>query len=148
MSKYFGNSFGPSTRAPRSSFWIRCPSFLLSKFTSKLKLIQSVVQVRILGICVKSSILRALLSGFWISELQFQCPRELFPGSWVSPSQSPNVSGSRVSGLSVPESRGSGSWGPRSQSPRSLVSGPDIRLCPKLGVLKNFPEKDLSRGLF
>ena len=143
MSKYFGNSFGPSTRAPRSSFWIRCPSFLLSKFTSKLKLIQSVVQVRILGICVKSSILRALLSGFWISELQFQCPRDLFPGSWVSASQSPNVSGSRVSGLSVPES-----WGLRSQSPRSLVSGPGIRLCPKLGVLKNFPEKDLSRGLF
>ena len=143
MSKYFGKSFGPSTRAPRSSFWIRCPSFLLSKFTSQLKLIQSVVQVRILGICVKSSILRALLSGFWISELQFQCPRDLFPGSWVSASQSPNVSG-----LSVPESRGSGSWGPRPQGPRSLVSDPDIGLCPKLGVLKNFPEKDLSRGLF
>ena len=105
MSKYFGKCFGPSTPAPESSFWLRCPSFLLSKFASQLNLIQFVLRVRILGIWVKSSILRLLLSVFWVSEPQFPSPRDLFPGSWVSGSKSPRVSGPRVLGLRV-----SGSW--------------------------------------
>ena len=95
MSKYFGKCFGPSTSAPKSSFWLRCRSFLLSKFASQLKLIQSVVWVRILGICVTNSVIRVLLSGFWVSEFY------LFSGSWVSGSQSPMVPGSRVPGLRV-----------------------------------------------
>ena len=101
MSKYFGKCFGPSAPAPKLSFWLRCPRFLLSKFASQLKLLQSVVRIRILGICVISSILRVLLSGFWVSESQFPSPRDLFPGSWVSGSQCPRVSGSRVLGLRV-----------------------------------------------
>ena len=121
MSKYFGKCFGPSTPAPKSSFWLRCPSFLLSKLASQLNLIQSVVRVRILGIWVKSSILRLLLSRFWVSGSQFPRPRDLFPGSWVSGSQSPRVSGSRVPGLRVLVQR--------SQGPRSRVSCPDFRLC-------------------
>ena len=101
MSKYFGKCFGPSTRAPKSSFWLRCPSFLLSKFASQLKLIQSVVRIRILRICVTSSILRVLLSEFWVSDSQFPSLSDLFPGSWVSESQSPRVSDPRVLGLRV-----------------------------------------------
>ena len=72
------------------SFWIRCSNFLLSKFASQLKLIPSVVRVGVLGICVTISILRVLLSGFWVSGSQFPSPRDPFPGSWVS--------GLRVSG--------------------------------------------------
>ena len=49
------------------SFRLRCPSFLLSKLISQIKLIQAVVQVGILKICVPSSIVRVLLSGFWVS---------------------------------------------------------------------------------
>ena len=112
MSKYFGKCFGPSTRASRASFWLRCPSFLLSKFASQLKLIQSVVRVGMLGICVTSLILRVLLSGFWVSGSQFPSPRDPFPGFWVS--------GSRVSGSQspVPQSHVSGSQGPGSHGPR------------------------------
>ena len=112
MSKYFGKCFGSSTRVPGSGFWLRCPSFLLSKFASQLKLIQSVVRVGILGICVTISMLRVLFSGFWVSELQFPSPRDSFPESWESGSHVPEsrVSGSRVSGLRIP--------------------GPDFRLCP------------------
>ena len=79
---------------------VRCPSCLLSKFTSQLKLIQSVVRVGILGICVTSSVLMVLLSGFWISESQFQSPRDAVAGSWVSRFQSPGSLG-----LTVPEGR-------------------------------------------
>ena len=79
---------------------VRCPSCLLSKFTSQLKLIQSVVRVGILGICVTSSVLMVLLSGFWISESQFQSPRDAVAGSWVSRFQSPGSQG-----LTVPEGR-------------------------------------------
>ena len=83
-------------------FRLRCPNFLLSKFALQLKLIQSVVRVGILGICVKSSILRVLLSRFWVSGSQFPSPRDPFPGS-----RSPRVLGS--------ESQGTGSQGPGSQ---------------------------------
>ena len=79
------------------SFWLRCPSFLLSKFASQLRLIHSVVRVGLLGICVTSSILRVLLSGFWVSGLQFQSLRDPFPRSWkgsrVPVSQSPGYQG-------------------------------------------------------
>ena len=126
MSKYFGKCFGPSTPAPESSFWLRCPSFLLSKFSSQLKLIQSVVRVRILGICFTSSNLRVLLSGFWdfalrilaicnsqipisrVLGVRVSCPRVPVRGSWVA--------GSRVPG-SIPESQGHNSQSPGSQGP-------------------------------
>ena len=136
MSKYFDKCFGPFTPAPESSFWLRCPSFLLSKFSSQLKLIQSVVPVRILGICFTSSNSGScsqdsgiLLSGFW----QFAIPRYLFRGSWVSgshvpesqfegpgwqgrvsqdPSQNPRVTTPRVLGLRVLGSQVSGSQVP------------------------------------
>ena len=92
------------------SFGLRCPSFLLSKFASQLKLIQSVVRVGILGICVTSSILTVLLSGFWVSGSQVPSFRDPVPGSWVSGSQisrshfhCPGIPGSRV-----PESQVSG----------------------------------------
>ena len=84
MSKYFGKCFGPSTRAPK--FLTQIPSFLLSKFASQLKLIQSVVQVGILVICVTSQVFRVLLSGFWVSGSQFPSPTDPFPGFWVSDS--------------------------------------------------------------
>ena len=71
------------------SFWLRCASFLLSKFASQLKLIHSEVRVGLLGICVTSSVLTVLLSGFWVSGLQFQSLRDPFPGSWVSESHLP-----------------------------------------------------------
>ena len=86
MPKYSG----PSTRAP--SFRLRCPSFLLSKFASQLKLIQSVVLVGILGICVTSSLLRVLLSGFWVSSRKSQVPGTQFhgPGCQGPMSQAPS----------------------------------------------------------
>ena len=128
MSIYFGKCFGPSTPAPEPSFWLRCPTFLLSKFTSQLKLIQSVVRVRILGICVTSSVFRVLHSGFWVSKYQFSIPRDLFPGSLVSgfhvPEsqfeslgcqgpvfQGPRVPGSHLQESQDPDSRVSGSQG-------------------------------------
>ena len=153
MSIYFGKCFGPSTPAPEPSFWLRCPTFLLSKFTSQLKLIQSVVRVRILGICVTSSVFRVLHSGFWVSKYQFSIPRDLFPGSLVSGShvpesqfeslgcqgpvfQDPRVPGSHLQesqdpdsqspgsqGLRVLGSRVSGSWSPGSQVSGSQVPG-------------------------
>ena len=122
VSKYFGKCFGPSTPAPKSSFWLRCPSFLLLKFVSQLKLIQSVVRVRILGTCIKSSILRVLLSGYWVSESLFPSPRDLFPGSWVPESHVPGYH-SRVPGLRVPGLRLPRSWVSRSWGPGSQVSG-------------------------
>ena len=82
------------------NFGFRFPSFLLSKFGSQLKLIQSVVWVEILGICVTSSILKLLLS-----RSQVPSPRNTIPGSRSSGSQSPRIL-------------------------RLRVSGPDFRLCP------------------
>ena len=153
MSIYFAKCFGPSTPAPEPSFWLRCPTFLLSKFASQLKLIQSVVRVRILGICVTSSVLRVLHSGFWVSKYQFSIPRDLFPGSGVSGShvpesqfeglgcQGPVFQGPRVPGSHLPESQGPGSQSPGSQGLGvpglrvlgSRVSGPDFRLCQNQG---------------
>ena len=144
MSKYFGKCFGPSTQATGSSFWLSCPSFLLSKFTSQLKLIQSVVLAGILGICVTSWILRILCLRVTIPKSQgpisrglgvrVPCPtvpRSQASGSRVSESQGP---GSQGPGLQVPESHGTGTQTPgvaglRSQGPRSRVLGPDFRLC-------------------
>ena len=136
MSKYFGKCFGPSTPAPKSSFWLRCPSFILSKFASQLKLIQSVVRVKILGICVTSLIMRVLLSGFWVSESQFPSPMDLFPDSWVSGSQSPRVPGSRVHGLRDSASWVSGSQGLRVPSPGSLVLNLDYAIFKGLGEMR------------
>ena len=94
------------------SFWLRCRSFLLWKFASQLKLIQSAVRVRILGICVTSSILRVLLPGSWVSGSQFPSPRDPFPGSrlWSSSvlsvkAPSPRIPGLRVLGSQVFESQ-------------------------------------------
>ena len=109
------------------SFRFRCPSFLLSKFASQLKLIQSVVWVQILVICVTSSILRILLAQFQVSASQVQSTRDPVPGSWwpgchvpesqfqgsgcqCLVSQGPRVPGYRVSGSRV---TGPGSQGPR-----------------------------------
>ena len=101
------------------SFWLRCPSFLLSKFASQLKLNQSVVRVEILGIYVTSSVFRVLLSGFWVSGWQFPSPSDPFPGSCVS--------GSLFQG---PISQNPGSQGLRSQdsgSKRPEVSGSQVQ---------------------
>ena len=139
--KNFGKCFGPSTR--HLSFRLRCPIFLLSKFVSQLKLIQSVVRVGILGICVTSSILKVLLSGFWTSGSQIPSPRDPVPGSWVSGSQfqGPGCQGLVSQGPRAPGPRfpGPGSQRPRvsslsvlgSQAPRvsgSRASGPDFRV--------------------
>ena len=94
------------------SFGLRCPSFLLSKFASQLKLIQSVMRVGILGICVTSSILTVLLSGFWVSGSQVPSFRDPVPGSWVSGSQ---ISRSH---FHCPGCQDPVSWNPRVPSPR------------------------------
>ena len=119
------------------SFGLRCPSFLLSKFASQLRLIQSAVWVWILGICVTSSILWLLFLGFWVSGWQVPSFREPIPGSWVSgchvPGSISSVLGVRFPYPRVPDPRVLSS---RSQAPESRVSGlgsqvsgPDFRLC-------------------
>ena len=109
----------------RLNFWLRYPSYLLSKFATQLKLIQSVVWVEIHGICFASSTFRVLLSGFWVSGLQYPSPRDPFPvpvpGFPVPGSQSPRVPGPRIPGVRVPGSRVAGSWGPGSQVSGSQV---------------------------
>ena len=111
MSKNFGKCFGPSTRD--LSFRLRCPSFLLSKFASQLKLIQPVVRVGMLGICVTVK-----FSGSCSQDSRSQCRMSHGPSSGVigvrvpvPGSQSPclrvpRVPSPRVSSLRVP---GSGS---------------------------------------
>ena len=94
------------------SFRLRCSSFLLSKFATQLKLIQSVVRVGILGVCVTSSIFRVLLSGFWVSKSQVSSFRHPVPGSLVSGSHAP-VPESSVSGFRVPGSQSHRFPGPR-----------------------------------
>ena len=134
------------------SSWLRWSSFLLSKFASQLKLIQSVVHVGILGIWVTISILRVLLSGFWVSGLQFPSSRDLFLGSCVSGShftesqfQGPVSQGPRSQspGSHCPRFQGPRVPGLRSQDPRSRISGLDFRLYPtntpkRLTCWKNF----------
>ena len=121
MLENFGKYFGPSTRD--LSFRLRCPIFLLSKFVSQLKLIQSVVRVGILGICVTRSVLRVLFLGFWVSELQVPSPRNPVLGGpscqgLVSQGPRVRVLGLRFPGLRVPGSRVSGSQDPGSQGLR------------------------------
>ena len=105
------------------SFWLKYPSFLLSKLASQLKLIQSLVRVGILGICVTSSILRVLLSGFWVSGLQFPSPRDRVSGSWVPGSHVAGSQSPKSQGLRVPSLIVLGSWvsGLRVLGPRSQV---------------------------
>ena len=126
MSKNFGKCFGPSTRD--LSFWLRCPSFLLSKFVSQSKLIQSVVSgpqgrkfqvpgTRFQGPGCQGPSSRVL--GVRVSCLRIlepQVPDSRVSGSQVLESQCP-----WVPGLSVPRSQVLGSQGPRSQGLR--VSG-------------------------
>ena len=100
MSKYSGKCFGPSTRA--ATFLTKMPQLFVINICFTIKVIRSVVRVGILGICVKNSILRILLSTYWVSGSQLPSPRDPFPGS-LSP---------RVLGF---ESQGTGSQGPRSQ---------------------------------
>ena len=78
-------------------FWQICPSFLLSKFASQIKLMQSLV-----GISCKSQGLRVPLPGSHVPGSQV--PRLRVPRSRVSESR---VSGSHVSGFQVPGLR---SW--------------------------------------
>ena len=133
MSKYFAKCFGTPTPAPKSSFWPRCPSFLLLKSVLQLKLVQfnlwygsgyleSASQVQFSGSCSQD---------FGSQSLNFQVPGTYFQVS--------GCQGLRVSESRVPKSRVSGSQGPRSQSPgfpglksqgrRSRVSDPDFGLC-------------------
>ena len=108
---------------------IRYPSCLLSKFTSQLKLIQSVVRVEILGICVTSSMLMVLHSGFRISESQFQSPRDAFAGFWVSGPhvpefqfQGPGSHGSRILDLRVSRSQGHRFQGCKASGSQTWIS--------------------------
>ena len=116
-------------------FWLRCPSFLLSKSASRLKLIQSVVQVGILGMCHKFNFqgLAPRILGLRVASPKFQepisrvlgvrvpCLIVLVLGSLVSGSCVPEswVSGSRVSSGSC--SQDSGSQARKSQVPGSWV---------------------------
>ena len=105
------------------------PAFLLSKFASQLKLNQSVMRVQILAKCITSSILRVLLSGFWVAISKSQglisrvlgvrlpCSKASVQGSWVWGSR---VQGPRVPGYRVAESRVSGSRIPRVPDRRVL----------------------------
>ena len=133
MSKYFGKCFGLSTPAPKSRFWLICPSFALLKLALELKLVQfnlwygsgyleSASQVQFSGSCSQD---------FGSQSLNFQVPGTYFQVS--------GCQGLRVSESRVPKSRVSGSQGPRSQSPgfpglksqgrRSRVSDSDFGLC-------------------
>ena len=131
------------------SFQLICPSFLLSKFASQLKIIKSVMRFWILGIYVSSSVLMVLGLRFQVSESQVSSPRDPVPGSRVSllcvPGSSvpglraqipgfrtpwSRVSWSRVPGFRVSGSQDSGSQGLVSESPWSRVSAPDYRLRP------------------
>ena len=76
------------------------------------------MRVGILEICVTSSILRVLLSGFWVSGSQFPSSRDPFPGSWVSGFQGPGPQGPGSQVLGVPGHRIMGS-----QVSGSLVPG-------------------------
>ena len=104
FSKNFGKYFGPSTWDLKFQF--RCPSFLLSKFASQLKLIQSAGRdtrnlyhklnsqgpiLRILGLIVKSSKSPGPSSRLWV-------PRSRVSGSQGLDSQGPRVLGLMVSG--------------------------------------------------
>ena len=89
MSKYFGKGFGPSTRAPKDSDALALLLLLSKCFTIKVNSICGAG--RDTWNCVTSSILRVLLSGFWVSGSRFPSPRDPFPVSWVSGS---HVSGS------------------------------------------------------
>ena len=115
------------TNRTLESFRLRCRSFLLSKFASQIKLIHSVVQIVILGICTTSSILRVLLSGFWVFGCQVPSPKDPFPGSWLSGSHVPwsQIQGPQCKVPVPQDSRVSGSQVPscRSQSPGFRVSG-------------------------
>ena len=138
MSKYFGKCFGPSTPAPKSSFWLICPSFSLLKLALELKLVQfslwygsgyleSASQVQFSGSCSQ-------VSGS--QSLNFKVPGTYFQ---VSGCQGPTVLAfrvpeSRFSGSQISESQGSASQGPgvsglKSQGTRSPVSCPDFRVC-------------------
>ena len=103
------------------SFWLSCLTFYYQNLLHNLKLIQSMVRVEILGICITSSILRVLLSGFWVSESQFPSPTDPFPGSWVSGSYAPE---SCVWGSCVPGTQNPRVLGPR--VPGVRVLGPQI----------------------
>ena len=112
------------------SFQLRCPNFLLSKFAKQLKLIQSVMQVGVVGVYVTSSILRVLLSEFWVSGSQIPSSRDPVPGSWVSGSHVPG-SQFQSPGCQDPMSQshrfpGPGSQGPTSQGLR--ISGPGFQV--------------------
>ena len=123
MSKNFGKCFGPSTGDP--SFRLRFPSCLLSKFALKSNVIQSVVRVGILGICITSSVLRVLLSRFWVSGSQVPSPKDPVPGSWVSGSQfkGPVCQGPVSQDPRVPVSQVSGSQGPEPRVLGSQIPG-------------------------
>ena len=114
------------------SFWHRCHSFLLSKFASQLKLIQSVVRVGILqcsGSYSQDSGSQGRNSQVLATHSRVQGVRVPVPWSWVSGSRVPE---SQVSGSQGPRSQVSqdpGSQGPKVSGPRSRVSGPDFRLC-------------------
>ena len=104
MSKYFDKCFGPSTPAPKSSFWLRCPSFLLSKFASQLKLIQSV-------------------SGSWSQDSGSQSRNFQVPGTYF---QVPGCQDPRVPGSRVPKSRVSGFRVPGLRVPGVRVLGSQV----------------------
>ena len=115
MSKYFGKCFGPSTPAPKSSFWLRCPSFLLSKFASQLNLIQFVY-----GSGYLESESKVQFSGSCSQDSESQGRNFQGPGTYF---QVLGCQGPRVPGSRVPESRVSGSWfkGLRVRGPGSHV---------------------------
>ena len=70
------------------------------------------MRVQILAKCITSSILRVLLSGFWVSGSQFPNLRDSFPGSLVSGSHVPK-----------PQFKGPGCEGPVSRVPESQDTG-------------------------
>ena len=70
------------------------------------------MRVQILAKCITSSILRVLLSGFWVSGSQSPNPRDSFPGSLVSGSHVPK-----------PQFKGPGCEGPVSRVPESQDTG-------------------------
>ena len=121
MSKYFGKCFGLSTPAPESSFWLRCPSFIITIcFTIKINSICGAGQdnrnlrhkfnsqchaLRMLGLRVAISNSQGPISR--VLDVRVLCPRAPVSGSWVSGSrvqefQSPRASAPRVPGLRVP----------------------------------------------
>ena len=108
--------------------WHTCLSFLLSNFTSQIKLIQSVVGSVASHRVPRPPLPWSRVSGSHVPRSQVARPRVTVLEYQGHKSHGPRVPGRRVSGLTV--------LCLRSQDPGLRVSDPDFRLCLLCKVIK------------